>query len=83
MHLLEMNPGNCAKVVGVDGNDRLIGTLRQYGLFPGDRIRVIRIAPFGGPILVEINHREVALGRKVAGKVLVELVPDRTEGRGN
>ncbi len=52
---------------------RLAATLRQHGVFPGDRIRVVRVAPFGGPILVEINQREVALGRRVAAKVIVEI----------
>jgi len=41
------------------------------------------MAPFGGSMLAEINHREVALGHKVAGKVLVELVPDRIKAQSN
>jgi ferrous iron transport protein A len=77
MHLSDMDSGNYARVVCVDGGKRLTGTLRQYGFYPGEQIRVIRIGPFGGPVLVEINQREVALGRKVAGKVWVELDTDR------
>lgn len=79
MHLSELESGNCARFVSVEGGKRLSGTLRQYGFHPGEQIRVLRIAPFGGPVLVEINQREVALGRKVAGKVLVELLADRVE----
>jgi len=77
MHLSDMESGNCARFVSVEGGKRLTGTLRQYGFYPGEQIRVIRIAPFGGPVLIEINQREIALGRTVAGKVRVELVPDR------
>lgn len=76
MVLSEIIAGHRARVVGVDGGTRLIGTLNQYGLYPGEQIRVLRIAPFGGPVLIEINQREVALGRKVAGKVRVELVEE-------
>lgn len=76
LHLSDMKSGNCARFISVEGGKRLNGTLRQYGFYPGEQIRVIRIAPFGGPVLVEINQREVALGRTVAGKVLVELVSD-------
>jgi len=47
--------------------------LKQYGLYPGDEVRVVRVAPLGGPLLVEINGREIALGRAVAEKILVEL----------
>lgn len=77
MHLSDMKSGNCARFIGVEGGNRLVGTLRQYGLYPGEKIRVIRIAPFGGPVLVEINQREIALGRIVAGKVRVEMILEK------
>lgn len=48
--------------------------LNQYGLFVGDMVRVVRVAPMGGPILVEVNGREVALGRTLAEKIKVELI---------
>ncbi len=83
MHLSDMDPGNYARFLGVEGGRRLTGTLRQYGFYPGEQIRVIRIGPFGGPVLVEINQREIALGRQVAGKVRVELVADRKENKNN
>jgi ferrous iron transport protein A len=47
--------------------------LNQYGLYVGDVVRVLRVAPLGGPLLVEVNGREIALGRTVAEKILVEL----------
>ena len=47
--------------------------LNQYGLYQGDLMRVVRIAPLGGPILIEVNGREIALGREIAEKILVEL----------
>ena len=47
--------------------------LKQYGLYIGDEVRVVRVAPLGGPLLVEINGREMALGRSVAEKIFVEL----------
>ena len=75
MSLLDVHIGNWATVTGVDGEARMVAALRQHGIFPGDRIRVIRIAPLGGPLLVEVNTREVALGRGVAAKVKVELEP--------
>lgn len=74
MILSELQSGNCARFVSMEGGKRLTGMLRQYGFYPGEQIRVVRIAPFGGPVLVEINQREIALGRQVAEKVRVELV---------
>jgi ferrous iron transport protein A len=70
--LLDVDFGAWATVIGVQGGTHLQAKLRQYGIFPGDRLRVIRRAPFGGPLLVEINTRTVALGRGVAGKIIVD-----------
>ena len=75
MSLLDVQMGSWATVVSVEGEARMAATLRQHGIYPGDRIRVIRSAPLGGPLLVEVNTREVALGRGVAAKVMVELEP--------
>jgi ferrous iron transport protein A len=47
--------------------------LKQYGLHIGDQVRVIRQAPLGGPLVVEVNGREIALGRAVAKKIFVEV----------
>ena len=47
--------------------------LRQLGLLPGDLARVMRHAPFGGPIMIEVNGRTIALGKGVAAKIAVEL----------
>jgi ferrous iron transport protein A len=76
IHVSDMKSGNSARFIEVEGGKRMNGTLRQYGFYPGEKIRVIRIAPFGGPVLVEINQREIALGRTVAYRIKVELIPD-------
>ena len=53
-------------------NDSLLRKLRQYGLHLGDDLRMLRMAPMGGPVLIEVNGRELALGRTVAEQLLVE-----------
>jgi len=47
--------------------------LKTYGLHSGDYLQVLRIAPLGGPLLVAVNGREIALGRAVAEKIFVEI----------
>ena len=69
--LLEIQVGSRVRLMGV--NDALQKKLMQYGLHLGDSLHVLRIAPLGGPILIEVNGREVALGRVVAEKILVEV----------
>ncbi len=72
MSLLEVQEGIWVKVKGLSGGRGMQEKLTQRGLYPGDCVRVVRIAPLGGPVLVEVNGREIALGRGVAQKILVE-----------
>ncbi len=62
------------RITGFVEGYNLEGRLRQLGLVPGDQLRILRHAPLGGPLLVEINGREIALGRGVASRVEVEEV---------
>lgn len=68
--LLNVPGGGQARLASASAS--LLRKLRQYGLHVGDDVRVLRTAPLGGPILIEVNGRELALGRAVAEKILVE-----------
>ena len=68
--LLNVPGGVQARLAAANGN--LLRKLRQYGLHVGDELRVVRTAPFGGPVLIEVNGRELALGRAVAENLFVE-----------
>jgi Fe2+ transport system protein FeoA len=50
--------------------------IHAVGLLPGGLIRIIRRAPFWGPLLLETEGRTVALGWKVARSVDVVLATD-------
>ncbi len=46
--------------------------LAQLGFLPGNKIRIIRSAPFHGPLLIDVEGREIVLGRGIAHHILVE-----------
>ena len=71
MRLVDAQIGEVVRVVGFRGR-KLDARLLQVGLYPGDRMRVLRLAPLGGPLLVDVGGREMALGRGVARRILVE-----------
>jgi len=72
MCLLDIEIGSSVRIVGFEGSQGLQTKLTQYGLYPGDIARLLRVAPFHGPVLIEVSGREIALGRGVAAKVQVE-----------
>jgi ferrous iron transport protein A len=72
MNLSEIGSGRWIRVIRFMGGSGLAIKLRSLGIMPGDIARVVRMAPFGGPILIEIEGREIALGRGIAKKIEVE-----------
>jgi len=61
-----------ATVIEIQGGAGLRQRLGQMGIHPGDRITVVRYGALRGPILVEVHGSQVALGRGIASKVVVE-----------
>lgn len=74
MRLLDVEVGKWVRVVGFEGTEKFQDRLLQHGLYPGDRARILRAAPLKGPLLVDVSGRELALGRAVAQKILVESI---------
>jgi DtxR family Mn-dependent transcriptional regulator len=50
---------------------QLLQYLATLGLLPNARIRVREIAPFKGPMLVQVAGSQYALGQEVASKIMV------------
>ncbi len=74
MNLLEINNGKWARVEGISGGIGMERRLAQLGFLPGNKLRIIRSAPFHGPLLIEVEGREIVLGRGVAARIHVEYL---------
>jgi len=72
MTLLDVKYGNWVKIKGFRGGRGIQARLSQIGFLPGNRVRIIRSAPFRGPLLIEVEGREIVLGRGVAHHIIVE-----------
>jgi len=62
------------KVVDISGGWGIRQRLGCLGIHPGDIIAVKKSAIMRGPILISIHGNQVALGRGVARKVIVEVI---------
>jgi DtxR family Mn-dependent transcriptional regulator len=70
--LAELEPGQGATIGRIsDEEPELLRYLASLGLLPETRVAVESVAPFGGPLLVRVAGAQYALGREVAGKILV------------
>jgi len=73
MTLIEIQEDIWVKILGFAGGAKFQNRLIQHGLYPGDFVKILRAAPLDGPLLVEVNGRELALGQSVAKNIVVEI----------
>jgi ferrous iron transport protein A len=74
MNLLDIPKGKSVRVVDFRGGKAIYYKLIQLGLSPGRVVKVLRYAPMGGPLMLDVEGRSVALGRGIAERVQVEVV---------
>jgi len=74
MNLLNVKNGKWVRVTNFRGGRGMQRRLAQLGFLPGNKVRIIRAAPFHGPLLLEVEGREIVLGRGVASHIIVEFI---------
>lgn len=74
MTLEQLVPGSRARIIDVHGGRGLCRHLQQMGLHRGDVLSLKGTGAFRGPVLIEVHGSQIALGRGVARRVIVEPV---------
>ncbi len=74
MNLLDVPKGKSVRIVDFLGGKSVFYKLVQLGVSPGRVVKVLRYAPMGGPLMLDVEGRSVALGRRIAGRIQVEVV---------
>ena len=72
--LSELRPGQRATVVSVTGDGPLIQRLAELGLFEGETLTVVALAPLGDPIEVHLGNTRLTLRQQEASTVTVEPI---------
>ncbi|MEN3186681.1 MAG: FeoA family protein [Atribacterota bacterium] len=71
--LAEMRAGEEGTVIGVNGQEAFPRRLWVLGLFPGKKVKKISSSLGGGPVVISCGTQELALGRGLALRVMVEV----------
>ena len=76
MTLNELRPGEAARILSVGGE----GALRQHfldmGVIPGERIKLMKLAPMGDPMELRIHGYELTLRVADASRIGIEPLKD-------
>ena len=70
--LLSLSPGETAVIQTFNNDLNLQSRLVEMGILPGVEIRLIKKAPFKGPIEFKIRGYEVSIRYRDAEQVLVQ-----------
>jgi DtxR family Mn-dependent transcriptional regulator len=71
--LTRVAAGGRATVLRVEREEPdVLRHLAALGILPGTEVAVEEVAPLGGPLLVRVGGARYALGRKVAGRIVVK-----------
>jgi ferrous iron transport protein A len=60
-------------VVDVRGGHRLAERLAALGIRPGKRVVKVSSMLLGGPVTVEVDRTQIAIGAQMAARILVDV----------
>jgi ferrous iron transport protein A len=63
------------RILLITGGWEVRRSFNKMGIHPGDRVRVLRRAPFGGPLVIDNRGTRVAVSKQLAQNVHVEVLP--------
>ena len=68
-------PGQSGRISALQGEDALVQRLMEMGLFEGEEVEVIRVAPLGDPIEIRLGDYFLSLRRSEAARVQIDFLP--------
>ncbi len=71
--LIDIQDGQTGIIVSILGGKTLTKRLADLGLKSGTDIKVIGRAMFSGPVQIEVCGSRLALGKRLASKIIVKL----------
>ena len=71
--LARMQSGQSGIVLQVQGGQGLVNRLAALGIRPGKRITKVTAMLMRGPVTIQVDRAQVAIGFGMASRVVVEL----------
>ena len=72
--LSELSSGKTGRIIRLERGWGFQRNLRLRGIREGNILKVIASYPLRGPIVVEVDGREITVGRGMASGIIVEIV---------
>ncbi|MDB5308731.1 MAG: iron transporter [Gemmataceae bacterium] len=70
----QLRPPQRAEVISLSGEPGLVQRLYELGLFEGERVELVAIAPLGDPIEIRLGNSRLSLRKAEAAGIAVRLL---------
>ena len=65
-----LETGNTAVILRLEGGHWFQNKMRVMGIREQKTIRLVAKHPFNGPVVVEVDEREITIGRRMANNII-------------
>jgi ferrous iron transport protein A len=72
MALIFTEEGKEFEVVSIEGGVNAFKKLKEMGIYPGVKIKVISVS--NGPVIIGLGNTRIAIGRGIASKIMVKEI---------
>ncbi|MCI8984098.1 MAG: ferrous iron transport protein A [Hungatella sp.] len=73
MTLRDLKPGQQGKVTSISTTGAMKRRIMDMGVTPGVEIRVVKVAPLGDPVEVNVRGYELSLRKDEAAQIQVQM----------
>jgi ferrous iron transport protein A len=71
--LTKMQRGQSGRVLQIEGGRGMVNRLSALGIMPGKKITKISSMLMHGPVTIEVDRVQVAIGFGMANRIIIEL----------
>ncbi len=71
--LTKMQRGQSGRVLQIEGGRGMVNRLSALGIMPGKKITKISSMLMRGPVTIEVDRVQVAIGFGMANRIIIEL----------
>ncbi len=75
----QLKPGMCARIAGCSACSDELVRLQELGLTEGAQFEVVKVAPFGDPIEIDLRGYRLCLRKRENCSLLLESVENTSE----
>ncbi len=72
-NLKDLRAGESGIIAQIDGGYGMVNRLAALDIRPGRKIKKLNSSFMGGPVTIEVNRAQVAIGFGMAKRIMVEV----------